>query len=55
MEILNYFPLSGSKNVVVVQFLSHVRLFVSPWIAACQASLSFSISGVCSKSCVLSW
>ena len=53
--MLNYFPLSGSKNVVVVQFLSHVRLFVSPWIAACQASLSFSISGVCSKSCVLSW
>ena len=29
--------------VVVVQFLSHVWLFVSPWTAACQASLSFTI------------
>ena len=29
--------------VVVVQLLSHVWLFVTPWTAACQASLSFSI------------
>ena len=29
---------------VVVQSLSHVRLFVTPWTAACQASLSFTIS-----------
>ena len=28
----------------VVQLLSHVRLFVTPWTAACQASLSFTIS-----------
>ena len=28
----------------VVQLLSHVRLFVTPWAAACQASLSFTIS-----------
>ena len=27
-----------------VQSLSHVRLFVTPWTAACQASLSFTIS-----------
>ena len=27
-----------------VQSLSHVRLFVTPWIAACQASLFISIS-----------
>ena len=27
-----------------VQSHSHVQLFVSPWIAACQASLSFTIS-----------
>ena len=27
-----------------VQSLSHVRLFVSPWIAACQASLSITNS-----------
>ena len=27
-----------------VQLLSHVRLFVNPWTAACQASLSFIIS-----------
>ena len=30
--------------VVVVQLLSHVRLFVTPWTVACQASLSFTIS-----------
>ena len=29
---------------VVVQFVNHVRLFVTPWSAVCQASLSFSIS-----------
>ena len=27
-----------------VQSLSHVQLFVTPWIAACQASLSITIS-----------
>ena len=30
--------------VVVVQSLSHVRLFVTPWTAAHQSSLSFAIS-----------
>ena len=30
--------------VVVVQLLSHVRLFVTPWTAAHQAPLSFTIS-----------
>ena len=29
---------------VVVQLLSHVRLFATPWTAACQTSLSFTIS-----------
>ena len=29
---------------VVIQSLSHVRLFVTPWMAARQASLSFTIS-----------
>ena len=28
----------------VVHSLSHVRLFVTPWTAACQASLPFTIS-----------
>ena len=31
-------------SVVVVQSLSHVRLFATPWTAARQASLSFTIS-----------
>ena len=31
-------------QIVVVQSLSHVRLFATPWTAACQASLSFIIS-----------
>ena len=34
---------SVSKQVVV-QLLSHVQLFETPWTAACQASLYFSIS-----------
>ena len=32
------------ERAVVVQSLSCVRLFVTPWTAACQASLSFTIS-----------
>ena len=30
--------------VVIVQLLSHVWLFANPWTAACQDSLSFTIS-----------
>ena len=29
---------------VVIQSLSHVQLFLNPWTAACQASLSITIS-----------
>ena len=32
-----------------------VWLFVTPWTAACQVSLSFTIPGVCSDLCSLSW
>ena len=28
----------------VVQWLTHVHLFVAPWMAACQVSLSFPVS-----------
>ena len=31
-------------NVVIVQLLSHVQLFVTPWTPASQASLFFTIS-----------
>ena len=31
-------------HVVDVQSLSHVQLFVTPWTATCQTSLSFPIS-----------
>ena len=34
----------GCAYSVVLQLLSHVRLFETPWTAACQASLSFTIS-----------
>ena len=30
--------------VIVAQLLSHIQLFVTPWITACQASLFFTIS-----------
>ena len=36
-ELMNQF--------ISVQLLSHVRLFATPWIAACQASLSITNSG----------
>ena len=38
-----------------VQSLSRVRLFLTSWAAACQASLSITNSGACSDSCPLSW
>ena len=37
-------PHPASVLLFVVQSLSHVRLFVTPWTTACQASLSFTIS-----------
>ena len=37
-------PIMNNTIVAVVQSLSHVRLFVTPWTAAHQASLSFNIS-----------
>ena len=37
-------PVGCAYTVVVLQLLSHVRLFETPWTAACQASLSFTIS-----------
>ena len=33
-----------AKSRAVVQLLSHVQLFMTPWTAAHQASLSFTIS-----------
>ena len=40
--------------VVVVQSLSHVQLFVTPWTEAHQASLPLQSPWVCSNSCQLS-
>ena len=38
-------PVSLATNIsVAVQSLNRVRLLVTPWIAACQASLAFTIS-----------
>ena len=38
--------INDSQKITIssVQSLSHVRLFVTPWTAAHQASLSFTIS-----------
>ena len=35
---------SSNSSLVVVQYLTCVQLFVTPWTAASQASLSFTIS-----------
>ena len=40
--------------LVAVQLLSCVQLFATPWTAALQTSLSYTISRVCSDSCSLS-
>ena len=42
------------EGIVVVQSLSCVWLFATPWTVAHQAALSSSISGVCSNSCLMS-
>ena len=52
-------PLRGSldwsfqwlHDVSSVELLSHVRLFVTPWTAACQASLSITNSQSSPNSC----
>ena len=48
LSVPHQFPLLGAQNsalfVVVVQWLSHVRLFVTPWTAAHQAPVSSTIS-----------
>ena len=41
--LTNSICMSNSTTVVAVQWLSHVRHFVTPWTAARQASLSFTI------------
>ena len=43
------------KIVFVVQSLSHVGLFATPWTAACQASLSFTISMSLLKFMSIDW
>ena len=40
---------------VVIQLLSRIQLFATPWTAALQASLSFTVSWVCPNSHPLSW
>ena len=35
----------AAGDSIPVQSLSRVQLFVTPWTAACQASMSFTISG----------
>ena len=41
--------------LLLLSRFSHVWLFVTPWTAARQASLSITNSWVCSDSCPLSW
>ena len=43
-----------SKTCLVVQSLIHVQLFATPWTAACQVSLSFTVSLSWLNSCPFS-
>ena len=49
MKIFSALPI-----IFVVQPLSQVQIFETPWSAACQVPLSFTISNG-SDSCPLSW
>ena len=42
--IENYYIFNYAGAISSVQSLSHVRLFATPWITACQASLSITNS-----------
>ena len=53
--ILAYAFSLGSFQFSLVQLLSHVWLFATPWISACQASLSLPTPWVYSNSCPSSW
>ena len=45
LHLLPFFLISWCKfHLVVVCLFSYVQLFWTPWTAACQASLSFTIS-----------
>ena len=43
-KLINAYESEPRKAFSSVQSLSHVRLFVTPWIAACQAALSITNS-----------
>ena len=45
----------SSLDAVIVQSLSHVRLFATPWIAGRQASLSFIVSQSLLKLMSIAW
>ena len=49
VSLLVNLPRNSFKQAIVVQSLSCVQLFVTQWTAACQASLSFTISRNLSK------
>ena len=58
MFFLSFLLLSESyyySIFAVVQLLTHVQLFATPWTAACQAFLSFVSLRVCPNSCPLNW
>ena len=44
LSVVQHPSCSGQRTVVVVQSVSHVQLFVTPWTAAHQPFLSFTIS-----------
>ena len=49
MNIQSFIKLLWTHQFSSVQSLNHVRLFVTPWTAACQASLSITNSWILPK------
>ena len=48
-------PAAGLSSTIVVQSLSHVQLFPTPWTAVCRLPCPSLYPRVCSNSCPLSW
>ena len=42
--IFSFLIINPFRHIIVIQSLTHVWISVTPWTAACQASLSFTIS-----------
>ena len=53
--VIKLYRKNTQTNKIIVQLLSHVPIFATPWTTACQAPQFFTISQSFLDSCPLSW